>query len=204
MVAAAPAAAQSATALAPVTGPAPSKPELFELAQLIELKMGHELNLIGQRMTWILVSQSFLFGAWTQVRGASEYPLHRGALFMAIGLIGGVTPLVAYPPTLAALQMHDVLLDARQAIETALGFDVKLVPLMGRGRKVPWTLWAGNLPPLLLPPFFFAVWMAIGAASWWHFERECQFIVAAIAFIVPLGLGQLLVKLASAAGARGP
>jgi hypothetical protein len=75
-----------------------SENSLIAKLNLIAFKIQHEDDLIGQRTTWLVMSQSFLFGAFVAVvaevsRAGTVPPLAR-LLLLVIPLVGVLLPFL--------------------------------------------------------------------------------------------------------------
>jgi hypothetical protein len=145
--------------------------QLKDAAALIETKIGHELNLIGQRMTWLVLSESFLFAAWINI-GSSRFSAKQWLLYKVVWTIGFASAALALAATRAALLVGDALLEAREYVEDclralALSHGDKLFPRLGPNRdgRTRWTHITGALPATFLPPLFMGAWLAIALQS---------------------------------------
>jgi len=75
---------------------------------LITSEINHEDDLMGQRTTWLVMSQSFLFGAYASLVGrpataAVEHMIR--LLDLMIPLVGLVLPILVLPALGAAISM---------------------------------------------------------------------------------------------------
>lgn len=127
-----------------------------------------EFELVGQRMTWLLASTSFLFGAFavalTYKPDAARCEFALGPTFnalvkhvtWAIPVVGGVSALVVLLAVIAAHHVIANFKSERQAVEVSLekyGYKSKGV-LLDSWRHV-----FGNAPPFVLPPLLLAAWL---------------------------------------------
>jgi len=126
-----------------------------------QLKIEYEL--IGHRVSWLLVSNSFLFGAF--VVGLNNASLNGGIqklihiLILAIPVIGLASSVLV---ALAVRAAHEVVSEfkvVRDRVEEEahrafsyerLGVHIK-----------SWPHIVGNWPPMLLPPLFAVVWARV-------------------------------------------
>ena len=165
-----------------------------DAATLIETKIGHELNLIGQRMTWLVLLQSFLFAAWINIADAHLMSgQFRTMLYSIVGTIGFCSALLALIATRAALLVGDLLLHARRSAENGLRRlsqhdGRKLFPPLGTYREgsTRGTQVSGAVAAAFLPPLFVGAWVAIGIQSSIVVEDTTW------ATFVPIGLAPLV------------
>lgn len=146
---------------------------LRDLVSLTEVKLGHEINLIGQRLGWLVLSESFLFNVWLAVPRSNLTDLQKELLFRIIGSVGFITAVLAVLGTGAALAVADELMLARDRVEAEIRsclpqrVGTVLVPRLGHARdhRVRHSTLLGNVAAMFLPPLFVATWAAIGAES---------------------------------------
>jgi hypothetical protein len=132
----------------------------LERYQIFRNRIEHEDNLIMQRLSWLMASQSFLFTAYaivtnglTGVAGAS------GNLYVSrLGTLARIIPVVALLNSLLiALSILGALKAIRELRNEYLrqGQWLEMIPLQtsrfARG--------LGLSAPILLPPLFIAVWL---------------------------------------------
>jgi hypothetical protein len=121
-----------------------------------------ELELVGQRMTWLSISHSFLFSAFTVevVARASAAPAIRHVLRHAIPMIGIVSAVSVGLAVLAAqasarsLRRERAELEARRADASPAGFAPSLT-------RSAWIVRLGDLPPRLIPWLLAVTWMVL-------------------------------------------
>jgi hypothetical protein len=139
--------------------------ELCSLGELIESKVGHEINLIDHRMTWLVVSESFLFGAFAAVVASlnPKIPLHAVLLWL-LPVVGICVVVLVYPSLIAAHFVMADLIKARGVIECKLkdaGFEY-LPKVGGRAtRDRRWTYLAGAVPMWFVPIVILAAWVIV-------------------------------------------
>lgn len=154
--------------------------EIKDRATLLETRLSHEFALMGQRMTWLVTSQAFLFTAWVQL--VKTDPLGDAAtlLLVVLPVIGlGVSLAAAYSIN-AAMRMVDVLVIDRAAIDGMLGLTA-MSPL----RRDDWTRVAGHAPTVFLPPLFVAAWLVVLANNLiWDRELETAIVVGFVIVVV--------------------
>jgi hypothetical protein len=149
---------------------------LHDLVSLTEVKLGHEINLIGQRLVWLVISESFLFNVWVAIPRSSLTDLQKELLFRIIGAVGFFTAVLAVLGTGAALAVADELMLARDRVEEEIRSHLPdrvgliLVPQLGHARddRVRNTNHLGNVSAMFLPPLFVAAWAAIGAGNYFR------------------------------------
>jgi hypothetical protein len=133
----------------------------LERYQLFRNRIEHEDNLIMQRLSWLMASQSFLFTAYAIVtNGMSISPTAAAANVFAnhLSTLGQIIPIVAL---LNSLLIFVSILAALKAIrELRRGYQqrpgaLEIIPLQtSRVARV-----LGLSAPVLLPPLFLAVWL---------------------------------------------
>lgn len=121
----------------------------------VVLRLGNELSLVGHRMAWLVMSQSFMFAGI--VFGAGHDPLDpivqlSLTLMPTLGVLISLTTGVGI---LAALRAARIL---NRRLEH---YDQHLYTHPRPSTESRWTSIAGNLPPLLIPPVFVASWVAL-------------------------------------------
>jgi hypothetical protein len=152
---------------------------LLSLASLIESKIAHEIQLTGHRMTWLMISQSFLLSALASLASKRE-----GALWV---LIWPMFPVVGISSCLlglfavgAAREVMGVLSERRAQIEDRLNsrYLAKCAaqPRLGAleerlPERLRWSGRLGALPGLLLPWLFIGAWAFLAYGIWTMGER---------------------------------
>jgi len=135
---------------------------------VVRSRIEHEDNLVVQRLSWLVASQSFLFTAYaivtnglasqppppSCVRFASQLQL----LYQLIPVVGTLTCVLIYVSILAAVASMRRL---RNSYHSRFGDDEKgLPPIMSRS---PIRLF-GHSAAVLLPLVFITIWLVI----WMH------------------------------------
>jgi hypothetical protein len=132
----------------------------LERYQVFRNRIEHEDNLIMQRLSWLMASQSFLFTAYAIVtNGMSASPAAAGNVFVSrLAALEQIVPIVAL---LNSLLILTSILGALKAIrELRRGYQQgpgpwEEIPLQtSRFARV-----SGLSAPVLLPLLFFAVWL---------------------------------------------
>ena len=122
-----------------------------------------EYELIGHRVSWLLVSNSFLFAAFVVALGNSSLDANTQKLIrilvLALPVIGLVSSVLVSLAVRAANEVVHELKKARDFVEEQasrfyeyerLGVHIK-----------SWPHIVGNWPPALLPPLFAIVWLTL-------------------------------------------
>jgi hypothetical protein len=141
--------------------PTPADTELYSLARA---QIHHEDNLITQRLSWLIASQSFLFTASAITLNAPATP--RSALFESQQqVLAALIPLVA--STICALILMTIL----AGVAAMAGVRSRLASLIPsshlhrypdvQGSAI--TRRFGLCGPVLLPALFIGVWMVLWA-----------------------------------------
>lgn len=132
----------------------------LERYQVFRNRIEHEDNLIMQRLSWLMASQSFLFTAYAIVtNGLSSGPITGGNIFIShLDVLARIIPIVAL---LNSLLIALSILGALKAIRELRqeyhkqGEFLKIIPLQtSRSARQ-----LGLSAPLLLPPLFLVVWL---------------------------------------------
>ena len=127
--------------------------ELWRIREHFVKKVERELELIGQRMTWLVTSQAFLFAAWIQAKTPDARSL--ALVVSCIGFAIAVPAIFSICAALRVLKRTGGYY--MQAVEIALG-----LPPMGTQRQDPITIHFGNWPAIFLPSIFAGTWVAVG------------------------------------------
>lgn len=166
--------------------------ELWRIREHLGKKVERELDLIGQRMTWLVTSQSFLFTAWVAAKKENPAP----SLALVVSVIGFAIALPAFSAVCAALRVLDRMgTYYLESVEIALG-----LPPMGKHREDPSTIHFGSLPALLLPSIFGGTWagtmvnaLSPGRYGYWHIGSKPvsldKWAAGVAGFIVCVGAG---------------
>jgi len=165
--------------------------EVKDTAMFIETRISHEITLMGQRMTWLVTSQAFLFAAWVQLVKAqgSSGATGSGAaacssagdsaelLLYLIPAVGLGVSLAGWVAIAAAMRMVDLLVTDRASIDGPLGLRA-MSPL----RPSPWTRIAGHAPTGVLPPLFVGAWVMVVLVSVGRWTNASILTGTAVAF----------------------
>ena len=144
-------------------GPVPLS--ALEYYQLVRERIEHEDNLIVQRLSWLVGSQSFLFTAYAIVTNglATQPPTvtthfmnQLARLFQLIPVVGTLTSVLIYVSILAAVVAMRQL---RNSYRSRFGKDDDLPIQTHAPIRLP-----GYSAPVLLPLVFIIVWLVL----WMH------------------------------------
>jgi len=137
----------------------PEKISPLERYQLFRSRIEHEDNLIIQRLSWLMASQSFLFTAYAIVTNGLTNPPAPGAdVFVShLTTLSRIVPIVAL---LNSLLIFISILAALKGIRE-LRNEYCRHPVLETItlQTTPFTRTLGMSAPLLLPPLFIAVWL---------------------------------------------
>jgi hypothetical protein len=139
-----------------------------EFAELIETKIGHELNLINHRISWLATSQSFLMLAVAALLATRETRFHPAVLGFAfsipiVGLVLCIQVLRSVRAAFRVLTEH--LLPERRSLTNELNrlSGLSMEPL-GPDRL---TDFVGALPAKWIPATFMVSWLVVlGLLVW--------------------------------------
>jgi hypothetical protein len=94
----------------------------------IGVAIDKELSLMSERMSWMVISESFIFSAFTVAVANHEKSMILGALVCLLPFVGFLMALVVYPGLLAAHFAATTLKEERHSYELRLpdGLRVKL------------------------------------------------------------------------------
>ena len=119
-----------------------------------------EFTLIGDRMTWMVVSESFIFGAF--VTAAVYYQPRRMALecldislLIVLPIVGFMIAAFAYWAIIAAHVASDRLKSTRKKLEEVCKDEVYVGLVSSDWATHP----KGNVPSRYLPPMFMISWV---------------------------------------------
>jgi len=144
-----------------MSAPAASSEEIspLERYQLFRSRIEHEDNLIMQRLSWLMASQSFLFTAYAIVtNGLSSSPATGGNVF-----VSHLTVLSHIIPVVALLNSLLILISILAALKAILHLRTQYLrqPVLETValQTPPLTRILGLSAPVLLPLLFIAVWL---------------------------------------------
>lgn len=125
------------------------------LAQLTRIGVGidKELTLMSERMTWLVVSESFIFSAFTAAVSNRDKATILEMLAYLMSLVGLLLALFVYPALLAAHISAKKLKEERHQFELRLPDDLRVKLLAPKQAH-----FLGSLPAFLIPVLLFLVW----------------------------------------------
>jgi hypothetical protein len=128
------------------------------LAQLarIGLAIDKELTLISERMTWLVISESFIFSAFTLAVANHEKTVVLVALAYLMSLVGTLLAVLVYPALLAAHSAATRLKGERDRFEFKMPEALR-VNLLASGREHFW----GSVPAFAIPVMLILAWSVI-------------------------------------------
>jgi hypothetical protein len=122
----------------------------------IGVAIDKELTLMSERMTWLVVSESFIFSAFTGAAANHEKGMVLNTLTYLMPLVGSLLALLVYPALLAAHITAKRLKEERHQFELRLPDDLQ-VRLLAPKREH----FLGSVPAFVIPVMLFLVWSAI-------------------------------------------
>jgi hypothetical protein len=132
----------------------------YVLSQIARLGEGlkAEFDLIAGRMSWLVISESFIFSALATAIAnyRTDHPVIGGLRFLAWGLpfVGMFLAVTVYLAILAALSAVDMLKAQRDRMMAELPIQLRIDLISARSRQQ----WWGNLSAHVIPPALFLVW----------------------------------------------
>jgi hypothetical protein len=128
------------------------------LTQLTRLgaAIDKELSLINERMTWLVISESFIFSGFTMAVGTHEKQTVLGLLVGILPLVGLLMALFVYPALLAAHNTANRLKGDRRRFELRLPENLRIDMLASRRAHL-----FGSIPAFLIPLMLILVWITI-------------------------------------------
>jgi hypothetical protein len=115
-----------------------------------------ELTLISERMSWLVISESFIFSAFTVAVANQEKAVVLNTLAYLMPLVGFLIALLVYPSLLAAHTTAQRLKLERHEFELRLPEHLRVRLLPPKGAHI-----LGSLPAFVIPVMFLVVWSAI-------------------------------------------
>lgn len=157
--------------------------ELSQILTAVETMIGHELSLVGNRMTWFAISQSFLFGAYATIatdpvrmkifdttnttREYGEFTTKLVLFFIPV--VGALFAIAARCSVAADGRVLDELTTMRGSVtrrmNTYISDATLAIPIVGdkdqRPKSLKTTIRDGELPLWLLPWGMAIVWVTM-------------------------------------------
>lgn len=131
----------------------------LERYQLFRSRIEHEDNLIMQRLSWLMASQSFLFTAYAIVTNGLTNPAAPGATLF----VNHLRTLSRIIPVVALLNSLLILISILAALKAILHLrnEYRRQPILETIalQTPPLTRVLGLAAPVLLPLLFLAVWL---------------------------------------------
>jgi hypothetical protein len=144
-----------------------SKSELVDISpleqyHLVRSQIEHEDNLISQRLSWLLASQSFLFTAYAiTLNGPSQshfktFEANSELLVRLLPLVGLISTLLIWISILAGISaMKKLRVDFERGVRGHLPGGLPTIQTGGMAFR------AGQFGPVLTPLLFVAVWVVL-------------------------------------------
>jgi hypothetical protein len=128
----------------------------------VRSQIEHEDNLVSQRLSWLLASQSFLFTAYAITLNGPIQLHYQGyesqvrLLIILLPLVGITSNVLIWTSILAGMSAMKKL---KHSFERCIGSDcvAGLPPIQTKGAA----LLGGQLGPVLIPLLFLGVWLAL-------------------------------------------
>ncbi len=136
--------------------------EPLELYRTVRAQIEHEDNLVSQRLSWLLASQSFLFTAFAiTLNGPSQshfrsFESLSDLLIRLLEVVGLISALLIWISILAGIgAMRRLRTTLHQELRDSLL--LKLPPVQTTG----FTLRAGQFAPVLTPLLIMGIWLIL-------------------------------------------
>lgn len=128
------------------------------LAQLTRLGVAidKELTLITERMSWLVISESFIFSAFTVAVANQEKTMVLSIFAWLMPLVGFLLAFFVYPALLAAHSTAKRLKEERQQFELRLPEDLRVNLLASKREHC-----LGTVPAFMIPAMLLLVWSVI-------------------------------------------
>lgn len=130
--------------------------------RLVRQQIEHEDNLVSQRLSWLLVSQSFLFTAYAiSVNGPPQIRSHAlettvSELLVLLPLVSILSALLIGLTVIAGIwTMYKLRRRYSPPLESTFGDE--LPPIQSAGGA----LFLGHFAPLFLPVLFIVIWLVL-------------------------------------------
>ncbi len=134
----------------------------LEHYRLVRSQIEHEDNLVSQRLSWLLASQSFLFTAYAiTLNGPSQshfkmFETNSTLLMNLLILVGIVSALLIWASIMAGFSaMTKLRADFQKTLSGELPAGVPPIQTTGL------TLRLGQFGPVLIPLLFIGVWLVL-------------------------------------------
>ncbi|MCI0465889.1 MAG: hypothetical protein L0Y57_02615 [Beijerinckiaceae bacterium] len=131
--------------------------QLTRLSDSIE----KEYTLVNDRMTWLVVSEAFIFGAFATAAAGypsgSEITILVNWLLFLMPVLGLLMAAFVIPAIYAAHSAAARLKNGREAYENLLPERLRVASISANDWEHHW----GNIPPLWVPLLIIAAWAAL-------------------------------------------
>ena len=118
-----------------------------------------ELDLIGMRLTWLVISESFLFSAFAVAVPTYDSSANLSGVLLYIlwtmPLVGMLLAGCVYVAILAALRAGKQLIEERDQLMERLPEHLRISLISLHSQEYRW----GNVPPTVIPPIIFLLWL---------------------------------------------
>src|SRR4051812_15484426 len=135
---------------------------VIEQYHLVRSQIEHEDNLVSQRLSWLLASQSFLFTAYAiTLNGPSQshfktFEANSELLIRLLTLVGLISALLIWISILAGISaMKKLRVHFERGFQAQLPHDLPAIQTGGIALR------AGQFGPVLTPLLFIGVWVAL-------------------------------------------
>jgi hypothetical protein len=128
--------------------------------QIVRSQIEHEDNLINQRLSWFVASQSFLFSAYAILLSAASqgrlqrFVTQQEILFFLIPLVAIGVSILIYITVIAAML---AMANLRRLLKNHLDDTALLPPVQGHRQ----TFLLGQATPILIPFLFMISWIVL-------------------------------------------
>jgi hypothetical protein len=131
---------------------------LIQLGRIAEA-MRIEIDLVGMRLTWLVISESFIFSAFAVAIANYEAGGRLAAvlryMLWTMPLVGMLLAGCVYAAILAAHSAGQRLMAERERLMERLPAHLHISFISSRSREY----WWGNLPPRIIPPLLCVLWL---------------------------------------------
>ena len=134
----------------------------LEHYRIVRGQIEHEDNLVSQRLSWLLASQSFLFTAYAITLNGpvqlhfQQYETHVRLLMLLLPLVGIISAVLIWLSILAGMSaMRKLRMDLELQLEGKLPTELPSIQTRGAA------LLGGQLGPIFIPLLFLTVWLVL-------------------------------------------
>ncbi len=122
----------------------------------IGVAIDKELTLMSERMSWLVVSESFIFSAFTVAVANREKGMVLVTLGCLMPLVGFLLAILVYPALLAAHRSARRLKEERHRFESRLPEALQVMLLAPKREH-----FLGSVPAFVIPVMLIVVWSTI-------------------------------------------